>query len=409
MSYSIVDLPEEMREKIYNYCWVWELTNVACVSKSYHNSVLHLLWHSVRIPWAHVENKKQLEDKKLEYLKYTSTLGFYSSNRAHGPVLNDDENDDEGNDIVDENCEEHILEAYQLILNNCHPDKLESMYFNWPAKYINLIKISCELFAKSLREITFRYLQSVNIIWKNIGHLKFLRKLSIEDCTFKADDMKPFPNTHTLRELNLIWNSGIPGEGLSYISNLSELRKIALNGNELDMMDTNAFKKLKNLQNLTDLSLEFSSINDNILTFLCSYLIHLEKLSIAGCKKITDPTIQDVCNNAPKIRLLNINHTNITDNALVDIQNLQKLKKLYMRNTTITNLGISYLQSLDNLIWLDLSYTLVSDNVVVYLQTMTSLKTLGVSGTGVTVNGIARLKDVPAFTHLIVSGPASTI
>ena len=397
MSFDIIDLPEEMREKIYNYCWVWELVNLACCSKTHYNSVLYILWDAIRIPWDSMESGSLIMCKPMEHLKFTKTLSFYSVDHESLTYTSEDEENKE------------LLETNKLILNKCNPKRLERMHFNCPSKYIHMIKLPCQMFADNLREVTFRNLQSDRSIWKNISYLHFLQKLNIEDCVFKDNNIKHISKAKTLKELNLLWNVGIHEEGIEYISNLSELRKIALNGDDLRCMNTNAFKQLWKLENLTDLSLECSSINDEILCFLCSHLKHLERLSIAGCKQVTDTSIRNLCTKTSIIKSLNINHTNITDTALSEINNLRGLQKLYMRNTTTTNLGVSYLQNATSLMLLDLSYTLISDDVIRYLKSLTSLKVLSINATGVTSDAILRLCRLTTFKNLNVSGPESII
>ena len=302
-----------------------------------------------------------------------------------------------------------LMENYKLILENCNPDRLEKLYFNWSTLYPYMMQLVCKTFSKTLTEITFRYLNSVDQFWKSLSSLSGLRKLTIEDCTFQDTEIHHLSKMNSLRDLQLIWNLGLPVDGIEQISKLHGLQRVSLNGNDLDFMNTCAFKHLGDLSNITHLSLEFSTIDDNILVSLCDKLTHLENLSIAGCKTITNTSIQNLSTLSLPLKSLNFSHTYITDTALADIHRLRKLQKLYMRNTTITDTGTSYLQGSTALMLIDLSYTLITYKTLVHLEKLTALRFLSINATNITKMEIAKFKQLPTFTSLEVTGPQSLI
>ena len=389
---DILDLPMEMRENIFKYCTVTDLVNIACCSKTYYDSVLHILWHTIRIPWEHVEDKSLVTCKKLEHLKFTTSLGFYS-NGDHICCLMEDDN---VNQLI---RKREVLETYTSILKCCNLENLKEMYFSWPFHYQYMIKLPCRMFINNLRVLTLRDDYSVTGFWEDVGSLNFLQILNIDDCAINNNDMKQVINAKKLKELYVVWNTRMTDESIGYISTLSELTKFALKYTGQNVA-SNTFRMLEKLKNLTDLNLEYSSINDETLVYLGIALRHLETLSIAGCKEITDGSIVNLSTNT-SIKSLNLNDTNITDNAMSEIVKL-KLQKLYLRKTKITNLGLSYLRNLTSLKELNLSFTFVVDCGILLLSDMTSLEVLDVSCTRISLAAIKHLISLPAFKYLQV-------
>jgi Leucine-rich repeat (LRR) protein len=110
----------------------------------------------------------------------------------------------------------------------------------------------------------------------------------------------------------------------------------------------------------------------------------------------------------PKLEVLNLAGTKITDSDLEQIARLTKLKSLYLSETGITEKGLFHLQGLTSLEDLELSETKISDAGLAKLRPLTRLKTLGLSGVEITDAGLRHLKGLTALENLHLVGTRVT-
>ena len=104
MAADIISLPPEIRERVYVYCEIRDLAGISCCSKAYHESVKHMLWEKVELPWKYVKETR-FTDSMLKNFSYTRRLTFY---RTREEVWDSD-----------------IEPRYVEILQHCNYEKVE--------------------------------------------------------------------------------------------------------------------------------------------------------------------------------------------------------------------------------------------------------------------------------------------
>jgi hypothetical protein len=93
----------------------------------------------------------------------------------------------------------------------------------------------------------------------------------------------------------------------------------------------------------------------------------------------------------PRIELLVIPGSRLTDRGLAQIEGMRSLRFLDISSPHVTDRGIAYLARLRNLRVLNLSRTAVTDVGLDNLMGLTNLEWLGLKGTRVTYRGLERL------------------
>jgi len=109
----------------------------------------------------------------------------------------------------------------------------------------------------------------------------------------------------------------------------------------------------------------------------------------------------------PRIRILSLRATDITDEALPDIAALAMLERLVISSTSITDAGLAQLSSLRRLQELDVSETALSDQGLLALSGTTSLRSISARSTHVKGPGIAGLRSLPYLERMDLSNAAS--
>jgi serine/threonine protein kinase len=97
------------------------------------------------------------------------------------------------------------------------------------------------------------------------------------------------------------------------------------------------------------------------------------------------------------LRVLNLDHTESTDEGLKDIATLTNLVDLSLTNTQVTDNGLADLKSLTKLENLRLDRLPITDAGLARLSALPRLKSLSLYKTGVTDAGMAYLKELPAL------------
>jgi hypothetical protein len=153
------------------------------------------------------------------------------------------------------------------------------------------------------------------------------------------EDLTVLRDLPDLRELTLMNGRRITDQGLMNISELKQLRVLALNGTGITGSGLRHIRSCRELEGLT--------LDDTPLTD--QGLAHLEQL--------------------PKLEWLHLSNTKVTDKGLTHLTHLESLEDLQIRNTNVTDEGLEYLAKL------------------------TRLKCVLLGGTRVTSEGCARLQQ----------------
>ncbi|CAI5460866.1 unnamed protein product [Closterium sp. Yama58-4] len=106
----------------------------------------------------------------------------------------------------------------------------------------------------------------------------------------------------------------------------------------------------------------------------------------------------------PRLEMLNLNGTDISDSALEGIGSLTRLKQLYLWQTNVTNAALLHFTALSSLKELDLSHCNgVSAAGVVHLGRLTRLEKLWLYETAVTDTGLLHLTALSSLKELDLS------
>lgn len=128
----------------------------------------------------------------------------------------------------------------------------------------------------------------------------------------------------------------------------------------------------------------------------------LKRLDLRLCR-FADEDFATLVNG--QIEELNLYGTNITDEALFHIGQIQTLKRLTLSSTSITDAGIEHLESLHGLRELTLDFTQVSDKGLRNLARLQRLRLLELNYCrSVSSKGVAELARLPELEDLDLSG-----
>ncbi len=104
----------------------------------------------------------------------------------------------------------------------------------------------------------------------------------------------------------------------------------------------------------------------------------------------------------PKVRILKLGDTAITDAGLAHLEGMTELIMLGLRGTKITDDGLKHLGQMKKLRSLLLARTAVTDDGLRHLAGLESLQKLGLSETAITDAGLRHLPALPALALLYV-------
>lgn len=150
---------------------------------------------------------------------------------------------------------------------------------------------------------------------------------------------------------------------------------------------------IKDLPNLTDISLERSEITDESLKHLSESKTILRIR--APRTKLTDAGVMHLV-NAPQLQLLDVLEcTGISDACLPAVGQLTNLRNFRAYGRQITNEGMPHLANLKNLAALGLQYANVNDEGLAQLSGLVNLKEVNLYGTYITDASVETLAGFP--------------
>jgi hypothetical protein len=120
-------------------------------------------------------------------------------------------------------------------------------------------------------------------------------------------------------------------------------------------------------------------------------LVQLEVLSFGGYK-IKEDELKSF-KELPKLRMLELVDTNMTDAGLAQLAGLKHLEFLSLSGTDITDAGLEHLKGLTKLQTLWLAGTQVTDAGLEHLKGLTQLQVLYLAETKVTDEGVKKLQQ----------------
>jgi Leucine-rich repeat (LRR) protein len=103
------------------------------------------------------------------------------------------------------------------------------------------------------------------------------------------------------------------------------------------------------------------------------------------------------CNN---LEVLELNLSNVSDEDLRHVGQLQNLKVLRLGNTSVTDDGIAHLKDSENLVRIELSHTRISGTALSYLRTMKKLQYIELFSTDIADEGLRFVGDITTLRGL---------
>jgi len=156
-------------------------------------------------------------------------------------------------------------------------------------------------------------------------------------------------------------------------------------------------KHLRGLPRLKLLNLNFTSITDEGIGEIAS-LSELEELALAGTD-LTGATLGEF-SGLKKLRLLDLSGTRLTDQHAGDLAKLRQLRELLLIRTKLTDQGVAQLAELGELRRLVLGEVPVGDASLEAIATLPHLHELDVDVTHATSRGIAHLASMKSLRYL---------
>ncbi len=211
---------------------------------------------------------------------------------------------------------------------------------------------------------------------KNIGKLKYLKSLKLQECGLS--DVSFIADLPDLPKLELSSNKI---SDISPLAKLTNLRYLDLGSNKISDV-----APLANLTNLRYFDLGHNKISN--ITPLAN-LTNLESLSLYSTKILDIAALTNLTN----LKSLKLSFNQISD--IASLANLTNLEDLWLSHNRI--LDVTLLANLANLRWLDLSSNQVSD--IIPLANLTNLRWLDLSSNQISdVTPLANLTSLWRLT-----------
>ncbi|MBX9666295.1 MAG: hypothetical protein K2X93_01700 [Candidatus Obscuribacterales bacterium] len=162
----------------------------------------------------------------------------------------------------------------------------------------------------------------------------------------------------------------------------------------------NVLKEITQLEDTVELRLDFVPFEDNHVAKLAP----MKNLATVWFlhTSISNKSLRYLA-SLPSLQHLILKKTEITDGGLVHLRDAKQLSTLLLPSE-ITDNGLEELANLDNLIHLDLSNTRVTDQGLEFVSTMANLQTLCVNDTAVGDAGLTALSRLAKLRTLYISG-----
>lgn len=123
---------------------------------------------------------------------------------------------------------------------------------------------------------------------------------------------------------------------------------------------------------------------------------------------ITDDDIRALVRDGAEIEYLNLNGTEISDETIPQLKQLNRLTHLNLAHTQITDAGLQQLADSGNLEYLSLTGTRINDDSLRYLRGLTNLKRLDLMHTSITDAGLKSLEELRKLRLIGFSGTRIT-
>ncbi|XP_044004462.1 uncharacterized protein LOC122849735 [Aphidius gifuensis] len=205
-------------------------------------------------------------------------------------------------------------------------------------------------------------------------------------------------------EINKIF---LPDPLASVLPRLTALNRLVISNVELSQLLLQSIGEIKNLTDLMLMSSRSKNhpiLDTRINMYPIGYLKNLEKLYILSDYGVRDEFLINLCNNAKRLRILNITGTNISDIGMRAINELEQLEEfdlglidcdpLLGKNQFITDESIQCLFN-QKLIILNIAncINITDKGVFKVVENLPNLKCLHIQNTKVTLRAVEKIRE----------------
>jgi Leucine-rich repeat (LRR) protein len=132
-----------------------------------------------------------------------------------------------------------------------------------------------------------------------------------------------------------LWSVALTDFNVESVAALRQLERLDLSGSKLTSL---GLVKLRPLVELRSLGLDGTEIRSPSLAVLAS-LPKLERLTLWKCKQIDDDAAPYLA-GSPRLAMLDLAETRLTDKGLAELQKMRRLRRLYLGGTLVTKAGV---------------------------------------------------------------------
>ena len=233
-------------------------------------------------------------------------------------------------------------------------------------------------------------------IFQLLADIRGPKEITASHCRLYDEDLKELYAKRSLAVVRLD-ATNIGDRGLRFLRCLPGLTELTCEWTAVT--DAGALNDLPNMYRLRTLSLGATYVTDAGLSGLSA--LALERVYL-DYTPITDEGISYVQGWRRSVRLLSLNGTKVSDEAMASIGQFRLLQSLDLKHTKVGDEGIRHIAGLNKLRRLVLYGTRCSDESIAYILQLSNLEELDIGKTNITVDGCIRLRELKSFSNLYI-------
>ena len=270
-----------------------------------------------------------------------------------------------------------INRNYLRILKFCTPEKLKTLYIIKSKITDSTLQTTLKLF-RNIQNLRLEDCSDVTTLSLTyLGNLSSLRRLHVNSCDITDYDISKLTQLPQLGDLSIVLCPKITETSLKHVSRIITLQRFQYC--EYGLQPPNGFTNLANLTKLKTLDIGGCLIRKDELLYVIRSLTSLNILNIGGTE-ITNADLSHILNIVSLTRL-GLAGCGITDEKIDILHHLKSLKVLDLSwHEDITDVGMSYISKITSLRSLSLRFcNKITDDGISYLRLLPFLEVLDVS------------------------------
>lgn len=220
--------------------------------------------------------------------------------------------------------------------------------------------------------------------------------LIFQRCQLTRGALAPLDGVKQL-QLLAFWDTAIDDSELSALKSLPNLSSFHASGH----ITSRGLPFLAAALTLRSLRLDFTDVGDDVLATVAQ----LDGVTELGLKatRVTDEGLAVLSASPHRLDLnLNLSSCNITDAGVAHLVGLNhQLTALWLDETSIGDSGLMDVGQLSRLKYLSLRKTSITDAGMLHLTPLTELRSLDISDTGISDRGLVSLKSLPKLADVL--------